>query len=138
MGENLGKTRLRISRWYDKHHQKAPEFKAGDLLILEHRNVQTKQLMNKLDHMKMGPFKVLQAMGKRAYKLGLPLQMKIHPVFYVSLLEPCSIPVDPKWRTEPPKVEEIEGEKNHVVREVADLRVNRNIEGRVSCAVGGI
>jgi hypothetical protein len=126
MGENLGKTRLRMSRWYDNHHQKAPVFKAGDLLMLDHRNVQTMRPMNKLDHKKMGPCKVLQAVGKRAYKLELPPQMKIHPVFHVSLLESYNIPADPKRRIEPPEVEEIEGEENHVIREVADSRVKRN------------
>jgi hypothetical protein len=88
--------------------------------------VKTKRPMNKLDHKKMGPYKVLQAVGKLAYKLKLPPQMKIHPVFDVSFLEPYRIPADPKRRIEPPEVEKIEGEENHVVREVADSRVNRN------------
>ncbi len=126
MGENLGKTRLRMARWYDKHHQKGPEFKAGDLVMLDRRNVQTKRPMNKLDHKKMGPFKVLKTVGRRAYQLELPPQMKIHPVFHINLLEPYRIPADSQRRIEPPEVEEIEGEENHVVREVADSRVNRS------------
>jgi len=126
MGENLGKTRLRMARWYDKHHQKGPEFKAGDLVMLDRRNVQTKRPMNKLDHKKMGPFKVLKTVGRRAYQLELPSQMKIHPVFHINLLEPYRIPADSQRRIEPPEVEEIDGEENHVVREVADSRVNRS------------
>ena len=126
MGENLGKTRLRMARWYDKHHQKGPEFKAGDLVMLDRRNVQTKRPMNKLDHKKMGPFKVLKTVGRRAYQLELPPQMKIHPVFHINLLEPYRIPADSQRRIEPPEVEEIDGEENHVVREVADSRVNRS------------
>ncbi len=126
MGENLGKTRLRMARWYDKHHQKGPEFKAGDLVMLDRRNVQTKRPMNKLDHKKMGPFKVLKTVGRRAYQLELPPQMKIHPVFHINLLEPYRIPADSQRRIEPPEVEEIEREENHVVREVADSRVNRS------------
>jgi len=54
MHENLGKTRLRMARWYDKHHLKAPEFKPGDEVMLDRRNVQTKRPMNKLDHKKDG------------------------------------------------------------------------------------
>ena len=57
-----------MARWYDKHHQKGPEFKAGDLVMLDRRNVQTKRPMNKLDHKKMGPFKVLKTVGRRAYQ----------------------------------------------------------------------
>jgi hypothetical protein len=55
----------------------------------------------------MGPVNVLQAEGKRSYKLELPPQMKIHPVFHVSLLEPIMIPPDPKWKKEPPQVDYI-------------------------------
>src|SRR5260221_987122 len=50
--------------------------------------------------------------------------MKIDPVFHINLLEPYRIPADSQRRIEPPEVEEIEGEENHVVREVADSRVN--------------
>jgi hypothetical protein len=58
MGENIGKTRLQMSRCYNKHHKIAPEFKAGDLLMLEQHNARTRWPMNKLDDKKMGPFKV--------------------------------------------------------------------------------
>ncbi len=34
-----------------------------------------------------GPFRVLHAVGKQAYKLKLPAKWKIYNVFYVSLLE---------------------------------------------------
>jgi hypothetical protein len=125
MHENLGKSRLRMARWYDKHHLKAPEFKPGDEVMLDCRNVQTKRPMNKLDHKKMGPFKVTKAVGRRAYQIELPPQMRIHRVFYVSLLEPYKSPADPQRRVEPQEVEEIDGEVNWVVREVADSRENR-------------
>ena len=126
MHENLGKARLRMARWYDKNHQQGPEFMAGDEVMLDRRNVQTKRPMNKLDHKKFGPFKVIKVVGKRAYQLELPPQMKIHPVFHISLLETYRAPVDSQRRTEPPEIEEIEGEENYVVRKLADSRVNRN------------
>jgi hypothetical protein len=81
--------------------------------------------MNKLDHKKMGPFKLTKVVGRLAYQLELPPQISIHPVFHVSLLEKFKSPADPKGRVEPPQVEEIKGEMNWVVRKVADSRVNR-------------
>jgi len=125
MKENLAKTRLRMTRWYDKHHQQGPEFSPGDEVMLDRRNVQTKRPMNKLDHKKFGPFKVKKAVGKRAYELELPPQMRIHPVFHIALLEPYIVPADPRRRVDPPEIEEIDGEENHVLREVVDSRVNR-------------
>jgi len=94
--------------------------------MLDRRNVQTKRPINKLDHKKMEPFKVLQAVGKCAYKLKPPAQMKIPPVFHVSLLEPYSILADAKQKIEPWEVEEIERVENHVVREVANSKLNCN------------
>jgi hypothetical protein len=125
MKENLAKSRLRMSRWYDKHHQQGPEFTPGDEVMLDRRNVQTKRPMNKLDHKKFGPFKVKKAVGKRAYELELPPQMRIHPVFHIALLEPYKAPTDAQRRVDPPEIEEIEGEENYVLREVVDSRVNR-------------
>ena len=63
--------------------------------MLDRRNVQTKCSINKLDNKKFGPFKVLEAVGKRAYRLKLPQNMKIHPVFHTSLLEHYKAPSDP-------------------------------------------
>jgi hypothetical protein len=51
------------------------------------RNIQTKQLSIKLDHKKLGLFKIKRITGLVNYELVLPKTMNIHPVFYISLLE---------------------------------------------------
>ncbi len=45
----------------------------------------------KLENKFFGPFRVLYAVGKQAYKLELPTKWKIQDIFYVSLLEQDNI-----------------------------------------------
>jgi hypothetical protein len=51
------------------------------------RNIQIKQLNTKLDHKKLGLFKIKKVVGLVNYKLVLPKTMNIYLVFYISLLE---------------------------------------------------
>jgi hypothetical protein len=51
------------------------------------RNIQTKQLSTKLDHKKLGLFKIKKIAGLINYKLVLPKTINIYPVFHISLLE---------------------------------------------------
>jgi hypothetical protein len=51
------------------------------------RNIQTKQPNTKLDHKKLGLFKIKRIAGPINYKLVLPKTINIYLVFYISLLE---------------------------------------------------
>jgi hypothetical protein len=51
------------------------------------QNIQTKQPSTKLDHKKLGLFKIKKIIRLVNYKLILPRTINIHPVFYISLLE---------------------------------------------------
>ena len=52
------------------------------------KNINTTQPSKKLAHRWLGPFPILERIGKQAYKLELPQRYRsIHNVFHVSLLE---------------------------------------------------
>ncbi len=51
------------------------------------KNLKTRRGIKKLDYIKVGPFLVDEQRGKASYKLHLPKDARIHPVFYISLLE---------------------------------------------------
>jgi hypothetical protein len=61
--------------------------KKGDKVYLIQWNIQTKQPNIKLDHKKLGLFKIKRIIRLINYELVLPKTMNIYPVFYISLLE---------------------------------------------------
>jgi hypothetical protein len=53
------------------------------------KNLKIKRPSQKLDHKKVGLFRIRRVKGLVNFKLDLPKGTRIHPVFYISLLEPA-------------------------------------------------
>ena len=68
----------------------ARDFRPGDKVWLNDKNIKSLRPCHRLDFKKEGPFKVIESVGNYAYKLELPSSTKIHPVFNVSLLSPVT------------------------------------------------
>jgi hypothetical protein len=67
----------------------------------------------------VGPFKVLQKVGKMAYRLEMNPGWRIHPVFHVSLLEPYRS----DGRVQPPPIPiELEGHLEYEAEFILDHR----------------
>ncbi|KAI1506846.1 Pol protein [Pyrenophora tritici-repentis] len=67
----------------NKTRTAAPQYKEGDWVFLNLRNVKTTRPSKKLDWLH-GKYKVLKQVNSHSYKLDVP--GKIHPVFHVDLL----------------------------------------------------
>jgi transposase InsO family protein len=75
-------------KYYDQKH-KPMSFRIGDRVMVRAKNFRMIRPSRKLDHRQLGPFTIVDAWGKQAYKLKLTPQFgAIHPVFHVALLEP--------------------------------------------------
>jgi hypothetical protein len=85
---NLKATQERMKKYADFKRKDAPEFKVGDLVMLDGRHIQTRRPKDKLDHKKHGPFAIEKVVSPTAMRLSLPRKWKIHNTFHVSLLEP--------------------------------------------------
>ena len=74
-------------RSYDRKHTPR-EFKMGDLVLLNTKNLKLREPCRKLSALFIGPFRVEEPVGSQAYRLLLPPRYRIHNVFHVSLLRP--------------------------------------------------
>jgi hypothetical protein len=112
-----------IVLYYDKYYNIEPTFKKGDKVYLIQRNIQTKQPSIKLDHKKLGPFRIKRITGPINYKLVLPKTINIYPVFYISLLELVLPGVLPALITE---IELVNPNIEYKIKEILDHKQVKN------------
>jgi hypothetical protein len=113
----------RIVSYYNRYYNIEPMLKKGDKIYLIQRNIQTKQPNTKLDHKKLGLFKIKKIAGLVNYKLVLPRTMNIHPVFHISLLELVLLGVLLVPATE---IEPVNPNAKYKIEEILDHKQVRN------------
>ena len=97
------------------------EFQKGDLVLLSSRNLKFKDGVRKLHPKFLGPYKIIQMVGKNAAKLELPkAYSRIHPVFHVSLFKEYK--AGPNALKPPPAPQVVDGIPFFKVDKILSLR----------------
>ncbi|ESK80764.1 hypothetical protein Moror_15447 [Moniliophthora roreri MCA 2997] len=109
------KIRERSGRAFDK-------FKKGQKVWLEGKNLSLGYPSPKLSPKHEGPFKIKEVLGPVTYKLKLPFQWRIHPIFHAGLLTPYKENEihGPNFLEPPPDI--VEGQEEHKVEAIIGHR----------------
>ena len=118
---------------YDRTHQ--PLFlEVNDLVLLRlHRGYKipaTEGIITKLTQQYVGPFRIIEKVGRLAYRLQVPPHWKIHPVFTVAQLEPYTIG-DPFERELPPQPPAIRADRDQSPEEAEHLLPEKILRKRI-------
>ena len=124
---NLTKAAADMKRFYDKHADQETEFKAGDKVFLDGRNINTDRPTKKMEDKWFGPFEVIEKVGASAYRLRLPRGWKkVHPVFNIVSLKPANEPVfESQKKPPPPPPIIVDNEEQYEVEKILDSRIHR-------------
>lgn len=116
-----------MSRFFDRKRGESRQYQPGDLVWMEGINIRTDRPMKKLDDKRYGPFKILEKVGRSAYRLDIPRSWRgIHPVINEALLSPYTPPAFPSQQPpEPPPPVLIDGEERWEIDEVVDSKFER-------------
>jgi hypothetical protein len=120
----LNKAKELYKRFADTH-RKNLDLLPSQEVWLSSKNIRSFRPSKKLDHKRLGPFKIIEKIGKSAYRLDLPNTLKIHDVFHVSLLEPF-YESGIEGRSPPIVSEIVDGGVEFHVEEILDSRIYYN------------
>ena len=106
-------------------HKDMPKYQVGDQVWLEGRHLRTNQPTAKLAPRRHGPFKVIQVMSDINYRLELPTQWSIHPVFHTDLLTPYRETLTHGHNYQCPPLELVDREEEYEVKKDSRLTALR-------------
>jgi len=86
--DNISRMQEKSTKYQNKKRKTTPQLKEKNKVYLFTKNLRTRKLSKKLNHVKVELFLVKKAKGPINYELDLPKNAKIFLVFHISLLEP--------------------------------------------------
>jgi len=119
-----------MKRFGDRKRGKGEEYKVGDLVLLNTRDLKWQmkgRRLEKLTKCFVGPYKVKGIISSNAIELELPDSIKIHPVVNVSRVRLYKSQVKGQKKI-PPKPVIIEGEEEFEVEKILNKRTVRGKE----------
>ena len=113
-----------MAKYYDQHHQSAPEFQEGEKVWLSTWNYAMDCPTKKLDHQWIGPFVILKVISHAAVKLKLMAKERgVHPVISVSNIYHYTPEEVPEHPADPcPGSDVIDGEEEYKVEKILDSK----------------
>ena len=85
--KQLKKIAEKTTKQANKKRSEGPDLREGDPVYIIRKNIKTQRPSDKLDHTKIGPYRIKRKLGPVTFKLELPKGLNIYPVFHKSLLE---------------------------------------------------
>jgi hypothetical protein len=107
-----------LNRMAQKHTPDAPQWTKGQKVWLNVKNLTLPYGMIKLAPRRHGPFTIEEVCSPVVYKLQLPPQWNIHPIFHASLLTPYIETMEHGENYLRPPPDMIEGEEQYEVEVV--------------------
>lgn len=112
----------------NRRRSAAPEYRVGEKVWLDLRNIRTERPSKKLGS-RQAKFTVLEKIGSHAYRLDTP--HSIHNVFHTMLLRPAATDSFPSQQNDDyqPPAEMVDGNEEWVIEGVLDERFRRSGRG---------
>ena len=123
LGESIKAAQERYQDASDNRRIPPPEINPGDKVFVLSKHIKTTRPSRKLAEPYLGPFEVIDRIGKNSLRLRLPHELRLlHPVFHVSQIEPSTPNRFPDRQPPPPEPIEIDGELEYEIREILDSK----------------
>lgn len=109
----------------NRHRQPAPEYRVGDTVWLNMKNVKTERQSKKLD-VRNAKFKVIEKVGSHTYRLDTPTGL--HNGFHVDLLKLAAtdpLPSQVRHEPQPPAIE-VDGQEEFHVEKILEEKLRYN------------
>jgi deoxyuridine 5'-triphosphate nucleotidohydrolase len=115
----LEKAAESMKKFADRKRSETPVFKVGDKVLLDATNYPSDRPTRKFSERRYGPFKIEKKISDLNYRLTLPANWKIHPVFHVDQLRKYhEDPNEPNFVNPPPDL--VEGREEFEVEQILD------------------